>query len=80
MAQPLFVCTLTIRETYKLRQLIKSSGDARIVRRAHINASYHCTKAVLTLLEDHSDHVFVVWLPKYSPELNLIEGLWGSPA
>jgi len=23
------------------------------------------------------DHVFVIWLPRYSPELNLIEGLWG---
>ena len=21
--------------------------------------------------------MFVVWLPRYSPELNLIEGLWG---
>jgi len=29
------------------------------------------------LLEDHRDHVLVAWLPRYSPELNLIEGLWG---
>ena len=29
------------------------------------------------LLEAHADHTFVVWLPRYSPELNLIEGLWG---
>lgn len=29
------------------------------------------------LLDDHPDHVFVIWLPKYSPELNLIEGLRG---
>jgi len=41
------------------------------------NASYHRTKAVRELLVDHSDHVFVIWLPPYSPELNLIEGLWG---
>ena len=34
-------------------------------------------RAVLSLLEDHADHVFVIWLPRYSPELNLIEGLWG---
>ena len=41
------------------------------------NASYHRTKKALALLEDHADHAFVVWLPRYSPELNLIEGLWG---
>ncbi|MBI3098774.1 MAG: transposase, partial [Planctomycetes bacterium] len=23
------------------------------------------------------DHVLVLWLPKYSPQLNAIEGLWG---
>ena len=40
------------------------------------NASYHCSKAVRSLLDDHNDHVFVVWLPPYSPELNLIKGLW----
>ena len=40
-------------------------------------ASYHRTRAVLALLEDHADHVLVIWLPRYSPELNLIEGLWG---
>ena len=41
------------------------------------NASYHRTRQLLALLEEHADHVFVVWLPRYSPELNLIEGLWG---
>ena len=41
------------------------------------NASYHTTKATLDLFTEHEDHVFVVWLPKYSPELNAIEGLWG---
>jgi len=41
------------------------------------NATYHRTSEVLDLLTEHEDHVFVVWLPKYSPELNLIEGLWG---
>ena len=29
------------------------------------------------LLAEHGDHAFVIWLPPYSPELNLIEGLWG---
>lgn len=41
------------------------------------NASYHRTAAVLELLAEHEEHVFVVWLPVYSPELNAIEGLWG---
>ena len=41
------------------------------------NASYHRTREVLDILSEHENHVFVVWLPKYSPELNLIEGLWG---
>jgi transposase len=35
------------------------------------------SKAVCQLLQDHRDHAFVAWLPRYSPELNLIEGLWG---
>ena len=41
------------------------------------NAKYHHTAEVLDLLTDHEGHVRVVWLPTYSPELNLIEGLWG---
>ena len=59
-----------------LRQLLESCSERRLILVID-NASYHRTKAVQTLLADHSDHVFVVWLPKYSPELNLIEGLWG---
>jgi transposase len=41
------------------------------------NATYHSTRAVLDLLAEHEEHIFVVWLPVYSPELNAIEGLWG---
>ena len=41
------------------------------------NATYHRTAEILDLLAVHEHHVFVVWLPKYSPELNAIEGLWG---
>jgi transposase len=59
-----------------LRQLLEANSERHVVLVID-NASYHRTKAVLDLLEDHSDHVFVIWLPKYSPELNLIEGLWG---
>lgn len=59
-----------------LRQLLEHNSERRLVLVID-NASYHRTKKILTLLEDHDDHVFVVWLPRYSPELNLIEGLWG---
>jgi transposase len=59
-----------------LRQLLEAHTDRRVVPVAD-NASYHRTRQVLALLEDHADHAFVVWLPRYSPELNLIEGLWG---
>lgn len=59
-----------------LQQLVEYHSERRLILVID-NASYHKTKAIRTLLEDHRDHVFVIWLPKYSPELNLIEGLWG---
>jgi len=59
-----------------LRQLLERGSERHLVLVID-NASYHRTRAVLRLLEDHRDHVLVIWLPPYSPELNLIEGLWG---
>jgi transposase len=59
-----------------LRQLLEFNSERKLVLVID-NASYHRTRAVLALLEDHADHVLVIWLPRYSPELNLIEGLWG---
>jgi transposase len=59
-----------------LRQLLEANSERRVVLVVD-NASYHRTRRVLALLEEHADHVFVIWLPRYSPELNLIEGLWG---
>jgi len=59
-----------------LRQLLEAHSERQVVL-AIDNASYHRTHKILDLLEDHADHVFVIWLPRYSPELNLIEGLWG---
>ncbi len=59
-----------------LRQLLETYSERRLVLVID-NASYHGTKAIHALLDDHADHVFVIWLPKYSPQLNLIEGLWG---
>lgn len=59
-----------------LRQLLEYHSERRLVLVID-NASYHRTRQVLALLAEHADHVFVIWLPRYSPELNLIEGLWG---
>ena len=59
-----------------LRQLLEANCERRLVLVID-NAGYHRTKAIFSLLHDHADHVLVIWLPKYSPELNLIEGLWG---
>jgi len=59
-----------------LRQLLEAKRD-RLVVLVLDNASYHVTKATLDILTAHEDHIIVLWLPKYSPELNAIEGLWG---
>ena len=59
-----------------LRQLLEAHSE-RCVVLVLDNASYHRTHRILELLDAHADHVFVIWLPRYSPELNLIEGLWG---
>lgn len=59
-----------------LRQLL-NTNRRRFLILVLDNASYHTTPEILDVLTEHEDHTFVVWLPKYSPELNAIEGLWG---
>jgi len=59
-----------------LRQLFEGKRGRKMVLVLD-NAGYHVTRATLDLLAEHEDHVYVLWLPKYSPELNAIEGLWG---
>ena len=59
-----------------LEQLLNAKRGRRVILVLD-NASYHVTNKTLDLLASHDDHVFVIWLPKYSPELNAIEGLWG---
>ncbi len=59
-----------------LSQLLLANSDRFLVLVLD-NASYHRTGEILDALTEHEDHVFVVWLSKYSPELNLIDGLWG---
>ena len=40
------------------------------------SVSYHQTALIQQLLLDYRDRVFVLWLPKYCPELSLIERFW----
>ena len=40
------------------------------------NASYHKTGVLRVWFADHADRVGVLWLPTYSPQLNLIERVW----
>lgn len=41
------------------------------------NAKIHHAKLLKPFLEDVKDRLELMFLPPYSPELNLIEGLWG---
>ena len=59
-----------------LRQLLEAHSERRWVLVID-NASYHRTKAIRGLLDEHQGHAPVIWLTPYSPELNLIEGVWG---
>jgi transposase len=40
------------------------------------NASYHKTPILRAWFAAHADRVTVLWLPTYSPQLNLIERVW----
>ena len=41
------------------------------------NAGYHRANRVKEFLQQHEDQIEPFWLPPYSPELNLIEYVWG---
>ena len=40
------------------------------------NACIHHAKLLYPFLEKHQDHFKFLFLPPYSPDFNLIEGLW----
>lgn len=40
------------------------------------NASYHKTAAIRSWCADEAERISVIWLPTYSPQLNLIERVW----
>lgn len=41
------------------------------------NARIHHAKLIQPFLMEHADQLELVFLPPYSPQLNIIEGLWG---
>ncbi|TCO73109.1 transposase [Marinisporobacter balticus] len=41
------------------------------------NARIHHAKLLQPFLQEHKDRLEFAFLPPYSPQLNLIEGLWG---
>ncbi|WP_373315356.1 transposase [Siminovitchia fordii] len=43
-------------------------------RKATSNSRVHRVKAIVTFLEH--PRLSIVFLPKYSPQLNVVEGLW----
>lgn len=40
------------------------------------NVSYHCSASVMAMLAVLEPRVQVIWLPKYSPDMNPIERFW----
>lgn len=41
------------------------------------NARIHHAKLLQTFLKEHEAHLELMFLPPYSPQLNIVEGLWG---
>jgi putative transposase len=41
------------------------------------NPTIHHAKLIQPFLEEHRNHLTLMLLPPYSPQLNLIEGVWG---
>lgn len=41
------------------------------------NGPIHTAKVVRDFLHEHARRITALWLPKYSPNLNLIERVWG---
>lgn len=58
-----------------LEQLTTDYSDEALIL-VMDNASYHRSKAVQAALSLFEDRVYVFWLPKYSPFLNVIERFW----
>lgn len=58
-----------------LERLVPSGSTDHLVL-VMDNVSYHKTAAVRRWLAAHADRITVLWLPTYTPHLNLIERVW----
>lgn len=58
-----------------LEQIMEEYPTGRIVLILD-NAKIHHAKLIQPFLDENSDRLQLVFLPPYSPNLNLIEGLW----
>lgn len=59
-----------------LKIMVKNYKNERIVIILD-NAPIHHAKLLKPFLEEHEEDLTLVFLPPYSPQLNIIEGLWG---
>lgn len=60
-----------------LKQLLRHKPRGRRLILVMDNAGYHRAGKVKEFLEQHAHDLEPFWLPPYSPELNLIEYVWG---
>lgn len=59
-----------------LQQVLEKYKGDRIVMILD-NARIHHAELIQPFLEEHKTHLTMVYLPPYSPNLNMIEELWG---
>lgn len=58
-----------------LKNVLKEYPNGKVVLILD-NARIHHAKIIQPFLDEHKNRLQLVFLPPYSPELNLIEGLW----
>src|SRR5690625_7620651 len=59
-----------------LEKILAENSDKKTIYAISDNTRYYRSKVLQEWLEDHPQIIWV-WLPTYSPNLNLIERLWG---
>ena len=59
-----------------LKKVLTQCPEGKIVMILD-NARIHHAKLLKPFLDENKDRLELMFLPAYSPELNLIEGLWG---
>ena len=60
-----------------LEQLLQEGSADRKLLLVMDNAAYHRANRIKDFLRRHAEELEAFWLPPYSPELNLIEYIWG---